>query len=94
VILLVTDVVCHETDIIIQPGTSSRTMCYSVGCSKCGKTSWAGCGKHVPSVYDTIADKEKDLCLCKSWPDVELPPDLAAKVPQQTPATVDTACAT
>jgi hypothetical protein len=61
-------------------------MCYAVACSKCGKTSWAGCGKHVPGVYNTVADKEKDLCLCKSWPDVELPPELAAKI--QEPATV------
>ncbi|KAG0585630.1 hypothetical protein KC19_2G026500 [Ceratodon purpureus] len=55
-------------------------MCYSVGCSKCGKTSWGGCGRHVPGVYNTIADKEKNLCLCKSWPGVELPPHMAAQV--------------
>lgn len=55
-------------------------MCYSLRCSKCGKTSWAGCGKHVPGVYNGIADKEKDLCLCKSWPGVELPSHLASKV--------------
>lgn len=55
-------------------------MCYSVGCSKCGKTSWGGCGRHVPGVYNTIPDKENGLCLCKSWPGVDLPPHLAAQV--------------
>nr|PNR27864.1 hypothetical protein PHYPA_028456 [Physcomitrium patens] len=57
-------------------------MCYSVECSHCGKTSWAGCGLHVRGVYNTIPDKDKDLCLCKGWPGVELPPHLAARVPE------------
>nr|PNR33707.1 hypothetical protein PHYPA_023523 [Physcomitrium patens] len=45
-------------------------MCYSVECSKWGKTSWGGCGRPVPGVYNAIADKEKSVCLCKSWPGV------------------------
>nr|DAD40244.1 TPA_asm: hypothetical protein HUJ06_014567 [Nelumbo nucifera] len=31
-------------------------MCYVVRCSSCGKSSWAGCGRHVASVYKQIQD--------------------------------------
>ena len=44
-------------------------MCYKVECSKCGKFTWNGCGKHVASVYDGI-EKGKH-CTCKSWPGVD-----------------------
>lgn len=56
-------------------------MCYPVGCSKCGKTSWAGCGKHVPGVYETLSKDQ--VCLCKSWPGVELPAEMAAQIPPE-----------
>ncbi|KAH9978437.1 hypothetical protein BJV77DRAFT_956322 [Russula vinacea] len=36
--------------------------CYAVKCDKCGKTTWAGCGKHVESVMSGI--KEEDRCVC------------------------------
>lgn len=29
-------------------------MCYSVRCTICGKTTWAGCGDHIPAVKATI----------------------------------------
>ncbi|KAH7366560.1 hypothetical protein KP509_18G085100 [Ceratopteris richardii] len=43
-------------------------MCYEVKCSKCGKTSWGGCGLHVKSVYNRVPEGQR--CFCKSWPGV------------------------
>ncbi|KAH6796172.1 hypothetical protein C2S51_037158 [Perilla frutescens var. frutescens] len=43
-------------------------MCYEVKCSKCSKTSWGGCGRHVPAVYKQIPEGEH--CHCKHWPGV------------------------
>ncbi len=37
-------------------------MCYPVKYEKCGKTTWAGCGKHKDMVMSKIA--EKDRCTC------------------------------
>ncbi|KAA1476252.1 hypothetical protein DENSPDRAFT_827121 [Dentipellis sp. KUC8613] len=37
-------------------------MCYAVKCEQCGKTTWAGCGKHVESVMKDV--KEEDKCKC------------------------------
>ncbi len=38
-------------------------MCYPVKCEKCGKTTWAGCGKHKEMVMSKVP--EKDRCKCK-----------------------------
>ena len=38
-------------------------MCYPVKCEKCGKTTWAGCGKHKDMVMSKVP--EKDRCKCK-----------------------------
>ncbi|KAM7516947.1 hypothetical protein LguiA_006530 [Lonicera macranthoides] len=43
-------------------------MCYELQCSKCGKTTWGGCGFHVQSVYKRIPEGQH--CLCKGWPGV------------------------
>ncbi|GKV33472.1 hypothetical protein SLEP1_g41987 [Rubroshorea leprosula] len=43
-------------------------MCYEVKCSTCGKTTWGGCGRHVPSVYKRIPEGQH--CLCRDWPGV------------------------
>ncbi|KAK3029125.1 hypothetical protein RJ639_038830 [Escallonia herrerae] len=43
-------------------------MCYETKCSTCGKTSWGGCGRHVPSVYKRIPEGQH--CQCKNWPGV------------------------
>ncbi|KAF8410273.1 hypothetical protein HHK36_002798 [Tetracentron sinense] len=48
----------------------SREMCYAVRCSSCGKSTWAGCGRHVASVYRRI--EEGQHCLCREWPGVKL----------------------
>ncbi|KAI4330326.1 hypothetical protein MLD38_028624 [Melastoma candidum] len=44
-------------------------MCYKVECKKCGKYTWAGCGKHLNSVYSSI-EKGKH-CMCSSWPGID-----------------------
>lgn len=46
-----------------------KKMCYKVECSKCGKFTWNGCGKHVANVYDGI-EKGKH-CSCKPWTGVD-----------------------
>ncbi|CBI18271.3 hypothetical protein PVL29_024555 [Vitis rotundifolia] len=45
-------------------------MCYEVKCSTCGKTTWGGCGRHVPSVYERV--QKGQHCLCRDWPGVKL----------------------
>ncbi|KAK4767960.1 hypothetical protein SAY87_003101 [Trapa incisa] len=45
-------------------------MCYEVKCSKCGKSTWGGCGRHVSSVHKRIPEGQH--CLCRSWPGVNL----------------------
>jgi len=37
-------------------------MCRPVGCSKCGKTTWAGCGAHVDQVMSRV--RPEDRCAC------------------------------
>ncbi|KAE8099972.1 hypothetical protein FH972_017911 [Carpinus fangiana] len=44
-------------------------MCYQMKCEACGKTTWAGCGKHVPSVYKLVPEGQR--CLCREWPGVK-----------------------
>jgi len=29
-------------------------MCRAATCRTCGKTTWAGCGQHIPSVRKTV----------------------------------------
>ena len=38
-------------------------MCYPVPCQKCGKTTWAGCGKHKDMVMAKIPVDQR--CTCK-----------------------------
>ncbi|KAJ8464697.1 hypothetical protein OPV22_027249 [Ensete ventricosum] len=45
-------------------------MCYEVKCGKCGKTTWGGCGRHVASVHQRIAEGQH--CMCRDWPGVKL----------------------
>jgi hypothetical protein len=44
------------------------SMCYQVKCGTCGKSTWAGCGRHVASVHSQIADGQH--CACRAWPGV------------------------
>ncbi|KDP31836.1 hypothetical protein JCGZ_12297 [Jatropha curcas] len=46
-------------------------MCFRVDCQKCGKYSWAGCGKHLAALYGSI--EEGKHCMCRSWPGVRIP---------------------
>ncbi|ESK86893.1 hypothetical protein Moror_3410 [Moniliophthora roreri MCA 2997] len=36
--------------------------CYQVKCSKCGKTTWAGCGLHAEAVMKDVAEDDKCSC--------------------------------
>nr|CAX74579.1 hypotheticial protein [Schistosoma japonicum] len=37
-------------------------MCIKVTCSKCGKFTWKGCGKHVEQVMKDVPPE--DQCQC------------------------------
>ncbi|KAI2472213.1 hypothetical protein F4781DRAFT_33665 [Annulohypoxylon bovei var. microspora] len=38
-------------------------MCMKATCGTCGKTTWFGCGNHIPSVLDNISSQ--DWCTCE-----------------------------
>ncbi|KAM0798109.1 hypothetical protein BDR22DRAFT_860500 [Usnea florida] len=38
-------------------------MCKSASCDKCQKSTWWGCGLHVPSVMDKLPKEE--WCTCE-----------------------------
>ncbi|KAF2739483.1 hypothetical protein EJ04DRAFT_426679 [Polyplosphaeria fusca] len=38
-------------------------MCYQAKCSTCNKTTWWGCGKHIPGVMNDIP--EDQWCTCE-----------------------------
>ncbi|KAF0909982.1 hypothetical protein E2562_001232 [Oryza meyeriana var. granulata] len=50
-------------------------MCREVKCETCGKSTWAGCGRHVASVHSQIADGQH--CSCRGWPGVVVPAAVA-----------------
>ncbi len=37
-------------------------MCYPVACPTCGKTTWAGCGRHVDSVMKNVPRSQQCSC--------------------------------
>ena len=37
-------------------------MCYPVPCGKCGKTTWAGCGKHKDMVMAKVPEDQRCKC--------------------------------
>ena len=37
-------------------------MCYPVKCENCGKTTWAGCGKHKDMVMAKVPENERCTC--------------------------------
>ena len=37
-------------------------MCYPVPCQKCGKTTWAGCGKHKDMVMSKVPEDQRCTC--------------------------------
>ncbi|RUP44433.1 hypothetical protein BC936DRAFT_149465 [Jimgerdemannia flammicorona] len=37
-------------------------MCYAVTCSKCNKTTWKGCGRHVDSVMKNVPVENQCTC--------------------------------
>ncbi|CAK1366967.1 hypothetical protein CB0940_10316 [Cercospora beticola] len=37
-------------------------MCKQAVCGSCQKTTWWGCGSHVPMVMDTVPEAERCSC--------------------------------
>ncbi|OAA79721.1 hypothetical protein LEL_03207 [Akanthomyces lecanii RCEF 1005] len=37
-------------------------MCKKAACDTCKKSTWWGCGSHVPMVMDTIPEEERCAC--------------------------------
>ncbi|TVY27913.1 hypothetical protein LHYA1_G003012, partial [Lachnellula hyalina] len=37
-------------------------MCRKATCATCQKSTWFGCGSHVPSVMDSISEDERCIC--------------------------------
>ncbi|GAB7360842.1 hypothetical protein MBLNU230_g0828t1 [Neophaeotheca triangularis] len=37
-------------------------MCHKAVCSTCQKTTWFGCGAHVPQVLDAVPEPERCDC--------------------------------
>ncbi|GJN23767.1 hypothetical protein PR202_gb11446 [Eleusine coracana subsp. coracana] len=46
-------------------------MCFQEKCETCGKSTWAGCGRHVASVHAQIPEGQH--CACRDWPGVVVP---------------------
>ncbi|KAE8371479.1 hypothetical protein BDV26DRAFT_276038 [Aspergillus bertholletiae] len=40
-------------------------MCMKATCSTCHKTSWWGCGAHIPAVLDAVPETERCTCTPK-----------------------------
>uniref|UniRef100_A0A453H211 Uncharacterized protein n=4 Tax=Triticinae TaxID=1648030 RepID=A0A453H211_AEGTS len=59
-----------------QSNRPSARMCYQVKCGTCGKSTWAGCGRHVASVHRQIPEGQH--CACRDWPGVSAAGDKAA----------------
>ncbi|KAF8681785.1 hypothetical protein HU200_045223 [Digitaria exilis] len=59
-------------------------MCYQVKCGACGKSTWAGCGRHVASVHRQIPEGQH--CACRDWPGVAPAGDKAAAAGDAAPA--------
>ncbi|KAF2671081.1 hypothetical protein BT63DRAFT_423337 [Microthyrium microscopicum] len=38
-------------------------MCMSATCDKCQKTTWRGCGNHVPGVFESVPKDQ--WCECE-----------------------------
>ncbi|KAF1983569.1 hypothetical protein K402DRAFT_338176 [Aulographum hederae CBS 113979] len=37
-------------------------MCMKATCTNCQKSSWYGCGSHIPSVMDAVPEAERCVC--------------------------------
>lgn len=37
-------------------------MCSPARCTRCGKTTWSGCGMHVDSVMSRVAPPQRCIC--------------------------------
>lgn len=37
-------------------------MCWATTCNKCGKTTWAGCGRHAEQVMSKVPEENRCVC--------------------------------
>ena len=42
---------------------NNKLMCRKTTCSSCGKSSWAGCGQHIESALNGVAESDR----CPGW---------------------------
>ena len=63
-------------------------MCYQTTCSKCGKPTWAGCGRHVDSALDGVPLEQRCRCKVSQWVRVVVP-GVAASTLHSRRTTVD-----
>ena len=38
-------------------------MCRKINCSRCGKATWTGCGMHIDSALNGVAETDR----CPGW---------------------------
>lgn len=43
-------------------------MCYTINCSSCEKTTWAGCGRHADSVLRSVPAADRCTCAARPTP--------------------------
>ncbi|MBC2640817.1 MULTISPECIES: hypothetical protein [unclassified Rhodococcus (in: high G+C Gram-positive bacteria)] len=43
-------------------------MCYPTACTRCGKTTWGGCGRHADSVMRSVPAADRCTCTNDSTP--------------------------
>jgi len=48
-------------------------MCNPQKCPRCGRTGWAGCGRHVDDVMRSVPPTQR--CTCTNDPTAGPPPD-------------------
>ncbi|KAF2478506.1 hypothetical protein BDY17DRAFT_258841 [Neohortaea acidophila] len=54
-------------------------MCKKATCARCSKSSWWGCGQHIPSIMDSVPENERCQCEPKTTVDGKSYPPKAEK---------------
>lgn len=55
-------------------------MCQRIECSKCGKPTYAGCGRHVEQVLGDVPPEARCRCREEARPDEGPAPSLLARL--------------
>lgn len=56
-------------------------MCTPIDCVTCPKTTWRGCGLHIPRAMDPVPKQDWCTCLHKSPLDTIYPPRVGDGLP-------------